>query len=94
MVGGGGFEPPKLSRQIYSLIPLAAREPLRKAAYFPERSAICQSFNGTNPRYLEVGEYFQVIHRSKALTDMPFSTHYPVGASPNVHPIPMLERWV
>ena len=27
---GGGFEPPKLSRQIYSLIPLAAREPLRK----------------------------------------------------------------
>ena len=23
---GGGFEPPKLSRQIYSLIPLAARE--------------------------------------------------------------------
>ncbi len=30
MVQGGGFEPPKLSRQIYSLIPLAAREPLRK----------------------------------------------------------------
>ncbi len=26
MVVGGGFEPPKLSRQIYSLIPLAARE--------------------------------------------------------------------
>jgi hypothetical protein len=25
-VAGGGFEPPKLSRQIYSLIPLAARE--------------------------------------------------------------------
>ena len=30
MVEGGGFEPPKLSRQIYSLIPLAAREPLPK----------------------------------------------------------------
>ena len=29
MVEGGGFEPPKLSRQIYSLIPLAAREPLQ-----------------------------------------------------------------
>jgi hypothetical protein len=29
MVEGGGFEPPKLSRQIYSLIPLTAREPLR-----------------------------------------------------------------
>ncbi len=27
MVVGGGFEPPKLSRQIYSLIPLATREP-------------------------------------------------------------------
>ena len=25
---GGGFEPPKLARQIYSLIPLATREPL------------------------------------------------------------------
>jgi hypothetical protein len=29
MVQGGGFEPPKLARQIYSLIPLATREPLR-----------------------------------------------------------------
>lgn len=28
MVEGGGFEPPKLARQIYSLIPLATREPL------------------------------------------------------------------
>ena len=27
MVVGGGFEPPKLSRQIYNLIPLATREP-------------------------------------------------------------------
>ena len=26
MVEGGGFEPPKLTRQIYSLIPLTARE--------------------------------------------------------------------
>ena len=32
MVQGGGFEPPKLARQIYSLIPLAAREPLPKLA--------------------------------------------------------------
>ena len=29
MVVGGGFEPPKLARQIYSLIPLATREPHR-----------------------------------------------------------------
>ena len=32
MVVGGGFEPPKLTRQIYSLIPLATREPLQKEA--------------------------------------------------------------
>ena len=31
MVLGGGFEPPKLSRQIYSLIPLATREPQQKS---------------------------------------------------------------
>ena len=30
VVEGGGFEPPKLARQIYSLIPLATREPLLK----------------------------------------------------------------
>ncbi len=30
VVEGGGFEPPKLARQIYSLIPLATREPLPK----------------------------------------------------------------
>ncbi len=32
MVQGDGFEPSKLTRQIYSLIPLAAREPLPKTA--------------------------------------------------------------
>ena len=35
MVEGGGFEPPKLSRQIYSLIPLAAREPLQQGIRSP-----------------------------------------------------------
>ena len=35
MVEGGGFEPPKLARQIYSLIPLATREPLLKT--YPQR---------------------------------------------------------
>ena len=33
LVEGGGFEPPKLARQIYSLIPLATREPLQGAVY-------------------------------------------------------------
>ena len=42
MVEGGGFEPPKLARQIYSLIPLATREPLRKAAYCPDGPLPCQ----------------------------------------------------
>ena len=42
LVEGGGFEPPKLSRQIYSLIPLATREPLRKAAHFPDVAGVCQ----------------------------------------------------
>ena len=40
---GGGFEPPKLSRQSYSLIPLAAREPLRKkAGHCPHLQPGCQ----------------------------------------------------
>jgi hypothetical protein len=34
LVQGGGFEPPKLARQIYSLIPLATREPLRIFSFF------------------------------------------------------------
>jgi hypothetical protein len=34
MVQGGGFEPPKLACQIYSLIPLATREPLRNNLRF------------------------------------------------------------
>ena len=42
LVEGGGFEPPKLARQIYSLIPLATREPLRKAAYCPDAPCPCQ----------------------------------------------------
>ena len=42
LVEGGGFEPPKLARQIYSLIPLATREPLRKAAYSPRVNPRCQ----------------------------------------------------
>ena len=39
---GGGFEPPKLARQIYSLIPLATREPLRKGAHSLDLDPLCQ----------------------------------------------------
>ena len=43
LVERAGFEPAKLSRQIYSLIPLAAREPLRKmAGYCADASYTCQ----------------------------------------------------
>lgn len=42
MVQGGGFEPPKLARQIYSLIPLATREPLRDCGAFYRQPTICQ----------------------------------------------------
>jgi hypothetical protein len=42
MVEGGGFEPPKLARQIYSLIPLATREPLQEGAHSLDLQALCQ----------------------------------------------------
>ena len=43
LVEGGGFEPPKLARQIYSLIPLATQEPLRNEALnFAHESIRCQ----------------------------------------------------
>lgn len=51
MVQGGGFEPPKLSRQIYSLIPLATREPLLKAVcilYIDRRNVNTFSLNFTD----------------------------------------------
>ncbi len=37
LVVGAGFEPAKLSRQIYSLIPLAAREPHQVLRYFIQK---------------------------------------------------------
>ena len=43
LVEGGGFEPPKLARQIYSLIPLATQEPLRNEALDSAHESIrCQ----------------------------------------------------
>ena len=46
--GGGGFEPPKLARQIYSLIPLATREPLRKGAHSLDLDPLCQRAGGNS----------------------------------------------
>jgi hypothetical protein len=51
MVQGDGFEPSKLTRQIYSLIPLATREPLPKTAGI------------FRPTLLTVNLFFQQIHR-------------------------------
>ena len=43
VVEGGGFEPPKLARQIYSLIPLATREPhLERAQHSAYMAIPCQ----------------------------------------------------
>jgi hypothetical protein len=39
MVEGDGFEPSKLSRQIYNLLPLAAREPLLHFAVDDSRNS-------------------------------------------------------
>ncbi len=45
MVEGGGFEPPKLSWQIYNLLPLATREPLHSSeAYITYAPALCKPF--------------------------------------------------
>ncbi len=53
MVQGGGFEPPKLARQIYSLIPLATREPLPKTSrHCPALAYHCQPvFLRNSPAY-------------------------------------------
>ncbi len=53
MVQGGGFEPPKLARQIYSLIPLATREPLPKTSrHCPALAYYCQPvFLRNSPAY-------------------------------------------
>ena len=52
MVEGGGFEPPKLARQIYSLIPLATREPLRKGAHSLDLDPLCQQARRGNSALL------------------------------------------
>ena len=50
VVEGGGFEPPKLARQIYSLIPLATREPLREGAHSLDLDPLCQQgWRGNSP---------------------------------------------
>ena len=56
VVEGGGFEPPKLARQIYSLIPLATREPLRKGAHSLDLDPLCQQARRGNSALLETPE--------------------------------------
>jgi len=54
LVVGAGFEPAKLARQIYSLIPLAAREPhLKRARHSAYRTVDCQS--PATVSYAEIG---------------------------------------
>ena len=47
LVVRGGFEPPKLARQIYSLIPLATREPHQKGADNRLKFSDCKCLNDT-----------------------------------------------
>ena len=56
LVEGGGFEPPKLARQIYSLIPLATQEPLPKEALDSAfESMQCQTkYNDKKPSLAKV----------------------------------------
>ncbi len=60
MVEGGGFEPPKLARQIYSLIPLATREPLLQEPQnlFKEPGCLIQ-----RRHFMGIAEYVQSFHR-------------------------------
>ena len=73
MVEGGGFEPPKLTRQIYSLIPLATREPLRKATYCPYGHPLCQLFK---PIKLLAYEEFLKLPQSRANTGSNDASHF------------------
>ena len=51
------MEPPKLSRQIYSLIPLATREPLqKKAVYFLCPTLLCQDYADAREGKIGAGE--------------------------------------
>ena len=42
-MGGGGFEPPKQTQQIYSLSPLATREPTHNFLHHTISVSNCQS---------------------------------------------------
>ena len=45
LVEGEGFEPSKLACQIYSLIPLATREPLQSEAAFSTHATLLSSIS-------------------------------------------------
>ncbi len=67
MVVGGGFEPPKLARQIYSLIPLATREPHhRERALHPP----ALSYSIQNSRHKEKAQNLtkNSLHQTKTLS--------------------------
>ena len=73
VVEGGGFEPPKLSRQIYSLIPLAAREPLPEepAGYLFSRVSKAEAaFYGNYLRCAIVSQRFSEIEMAPSAARM------------------------
>ena len=85
MVEGGGFEPPKLTRQIYSLIPLATRVPLQKEALDSAFEArLCQ----TNFRRKTDSEDFCGINLFNSVTDVCIQRSVKV---PSLVPPPRVE---
>ncbi len=67
MVQGGGFEPPKLARQIYSLIPLATREPLRNSIL----PATIRSLHRPFPGRITSGQFAQTSAHAHRAADLP-----------------------
>ena len=58
LVEGEGFEPSKLACQIYSLIPLATREPLQKCRHSLCLPTCCQAFPFKNLRLASIDSNF------------------------------------
>ena len=69
MVEGGGFEPPKLARQIYSLIPLATREPLQEGAHSRDVNLGCQQISMGIPCILRIRQNVHTLTGKSVSTD-------------------------